>query len=146
LPAGDTGEVVVTLFCREYALIRFGTGDLSALNIEPCECGRPSPRLVGWQGRVGDAVKVRGMFLHPAQAANVLKRFPEVTAYQFVVTREEHKDFLTLRVAAESGQPADLAERLRAAIRDGLKFRADIVFDAALPADASKLVDNRTWD
>lgn len=146
LPAGDTGEVVVTLFCHEYALIRFGTGDLSALNVEPCECRRPSPRLVGWQGRVGDAVKVRGMFLHPAQAANVLKRFPEVKAYQFVVTREEHKDFLTLRVATGSDEPADLAERLRAAIRDGLKFRADIVFDAALPADAPKLVDDRTWD
>src|SRR5262249_28336479 len=78
LPPGETGEVVVTLFNEVYALIRFGTGDLSAWHVLPCECGRQSPRLVGWKGRIGDAVKVRGMFLYPQQAANVLARFPEV--------------------------------------------------------------------
>ncbi|RME05469.1 MAG: phenylacetate--CoA ligase family protein, partial [Anaerolineae bacterium] len=78
LPAGETGEIVVTLPNRDYALVRFGTGDLSALNPEPCPCGRTSPRLMGWQGRVGDAVKVRGMFLHPRQVRELLDRFPEV--------------------------------------------------------------------
>ncbi|MDQ7031078.1 MAG: hypothetical protein Q9O62_15540 [Ardenticatenia bacterium] len=66
-PPGEAGEIVITNFNRTYPLIRFGTGDLSAFTEEPCACGRPGPRLVGILGRVGDAVKVRGMFVHPNQ-------------------------------------------------------------------------------
>ena len=76
LPEGKSGEIVVTLDNPDYALVRFGTGDLSALNAEPCPCGIPTPRLVGWLGRVGEAVKVRGMFLHPHQLREMMARFP----------------------------------------------------------------------
>jgi len=147
LPSGDTGEVVVTVFSREYALIRFGTGDLSAVNLEPCKCGRPSPRLVGWLGRVGDAVKVRGMFLHPVAAGKVLNRFSEVKSFQFVVTRQEHKDNLTLRVAVDPQvDREDLSERLRGAIREGIKFRVSVDFDNPPAEDAPFIDDKRSWE
>jgi len=148
LPPGQTGEVVVTLFHEAYPLIRFGTGDLSALDPEPCPCGRSTPRLVGWQGRVGDAVKVRGMFLHPRQAAEVMARFPEVAAWQMVVTREAHVDYLTCRVVpTDPGADREaLAERLARAIREALRFRAEIAFVDALPADAPPILDQRTWE
>ncbi len=145
LPAGETGEVVVTLFHREYALVRFGTGDLSALDETPCACGRASPRLMGWQGRVGDAVKVRGMFLHPRQLRALMTRFPEVQAWQAVITRREHKDYLTLRVRAARPDEG-LAQRLQTAAREAIKFRLEVAFDSALPPDAPPIRDTRTWD
>lgn len=145
LPPGEVGEVVVTLLHREYALVRFGTGDLSALNAEPCPCGRPTPRLVGWLGRVGDAVKVRGMFLHPRQLRQFMARFPEVQAWQAVVTRHEHRDELTLRVVAPQAG-ADLAQRLADQARDALKFRLQVEIVEALPPDAPPILDERTWE
>ncbi len=149
LPPGETGEIVVTLLNSDYALVRFGTGDLSALNPEPCPCGRPSPRLMGWQGRVGDAVKVRGMFLHPRQVQELLARFPEVTHGQAVVTRREHKDYLTLNVVtAPQAKAAALTERLQQAARSALKFRLEVAIipDEQLPPDAPLIRDERQWD
>ena len=137
------------MFNPDYALVRFGVGDLSALNVEPCACGRTSDRLVGWQGRVGDAVKVRGMFLHPRQVAEVVARFPEIRAHQAVITRVEHRDELALRVVlAEGADPGSLGERLQAEARDALKFRLDIevVPAEALPPGSPPLRDERKWD
>ena len=144
VPPGEVGEVVVTVLHEEYALVRFGTGDLSALNTAPCPCGRTNPRLVGWLGRVGDAVKVRGMFLHPRQLRDLMARFPEVVRWQAVITREAHKDYLTLEVVAPDA-PTDLEERLTAAARDALKFRLQVRRVADLPADAKPIRDTRTW-
>ncbi len=145
LPAGEVGEVVVTVLHEEYALVRFGTGDLSALATEPCTCGRESPRLVGWLGRVGDAVKVRGMFLHPRQLRDLMARFPDVARWQAVITREAHKDFLTLEIVAP-----DAAEALDTAIaetaRDVLKFRLTVRRVENLPDDAPPIRDTRTWE
>ncbi len=145
LPPGEVGEVVVTVLHREYALVRFGTGDLSAIATEPCTCGRTSPRLVGWLGRVGDAVKVRGMFLHPRQLRDLMARFPEVSRWQAVITREAHKDYLTLDVVAPAAA-ADLEERLAAAAREVLKFRLTVRRVEALPPDAPPIRDTRTWE
>ncbi len=148
LPPGETGEVVVTLFHTEYALVRFGTGDLSALNPEPCSCGRTTPRLMGWRGRVGAAVKVRGMFLHPRQLEDLMRRFPQVQAWQAVVSRREHRDDLVLRVvtAAEVDQEA-LATALKQAAREAIKFRLDgVEFVDALPPNAPAIEDTRVWD
>lgn len=144
LPHGEVGEVVVTLFAKEYALIRFGTGDLSSIQDEPCPCGRAALRLTGWQGRIGDAVKVRGMFLHPRQLRDVMARFAQVQRWQALITRVDHRDFLTLRVAAP--ESADLKKQLAAAVRDGLKFQAEIEFAAELPVDAPPIQDERTWE
>ena len=148
LPPGETGEVVVTLFHTEYALVRFGTGDLSALNTEPCACGRTGPRLMGWRGRVGAAVKVRGMFLHPRQLQDLMRRFPAVRAWQAVVTRREHRDYLTLRlVVDDDADPAGLAQTLTQAAREAIKFRVDAVeFVADLPPDAPAIDDQRRWE
>ncbi len=145
LPPGEVGEVVVTVLHDTYALVRFGTGDLSALATEPCTCGLESPRLVGWLGRVGDAVKVRGMFLHPRQLRDLMARFPEVERWQAVITREAHKDYLTLEIVAPHA-----AESLEAAIaetaRDVLKFRLEVRRVASLPDDAAPIRDTRTWE
>ena len=149
LPAGETGEIVITLLNDEYALIRFGTGDLSSLNDEPCACGRPSSRLMGWQGRVGDAVKVRGMFLHPRQVAEFMARYPEVLRWQAVVTREEHKDYLALQIVPSPGaENADLSVRLAEAAKDAIKFqlKVEIVNEDKLPEGSSPIRDERTWE
>jgi phenylacetate-CoA ligase len=144
LPPGVTGEVVVTLFNPDYALIRFGVGDLSAWHVDPFVPGVETPRLVGWQGRIGDAVKVRGMFLHPKQAAGVLARFPSVTRYQFVITREDHKDYLTCRMVVTPGQPSPI-ESVVGAIRDGLKFQCQVETVDSLPEGAPPILDQRDW-
>ena len=149
LPAGQVGEIVVTLFIPEYALVRFGTGDLSSLNLEPCKCGRISARLMGWQGRVGDAVKVRGLFLHPRQLAELIKHFPEVACWQAVITRQEHKDFLTLRVVpGDQGASEDLTERIAAAARGAIKLHlvVEVVSSETLPPGSPPIKDTRTWE
>lgn len=147
---GELGEVVVTVFDHSYPLIRFGTGDLSVYTDEPCPCGRASHRLLGIRGRVGEAVKVRGMFVHPRQLDEVMARLPEVRAYQAVVTRgESHRDSLTLRVALRPDIPEGPAflDRLRDAVQGVVRVRPDIelVGPEAIPADAKRLVDERTW-
>ncbi len=145
LPHGETGEVVVTLLKPHYALVRFGVGDLSAIIPESATDGG-GLRLKGWLGRVGAATKVRGMFLHPTQLANMMARFPEVSAYQAVITREEHKDYLALHVVPAPGaDTADLAERLQKTARDAIKFRLSVALVDALPS-AAPIRDERTWE
>lgn len=149
LPPGEPGEIVVTLFRPEYALVRFGTGDLSTLNTQACACGRPAARLMGWQGRVGEAVKVRGMFLHPRQLSAFMARFAEVARWQAVVTRQEHKDYLALRLALQPGaQESGLAEQVIQSARQALKFQlsAAIVPAEALPPGTPPILDERTWE
>ncbi len=145
LPPGQVGEVVVTLDQKEYALIRFGTGDLSALNTEPCKCGRSSPRLMGWRGRVGDAVKVRGLFVHPRQLQDLMRRFPQVSRWQAVVTREAHVDRLTLKIVVAEGEEG-LEDALKQAAREVLKLRVEVEPVEDIPEDAKPLLDTRTWD
>ena len=150
LPDGETGEIVVTLLNKYYALIRFGTGDLSSLNNAPCQCGRNSARLMGWQGRIGDAVKIRGMFLHPRQVADFISRFEKVIRWQAVITREEHKDFLELHVVTSPGieETTDLTVRLAEAARDTIKFQLQvkILNEKELPPDSPPVRDERTWE
>jgi len=149
LPPGESGEIVVTLLNADYALVRFGTGDLSSLDTDPCPCGHKSDRLMGWQGRIGDAVKVRGMFLHPKQVANFMSRFEEVTHWQAVITREAHKDFLALHVVILPGlDEASLTARLTQAARDAIKFHLEVktVSEESLPPDSPPIRDERTWE
>jgi len=149
LPPGESGEIVVTLLNNDYALVRFGTGDLSSLNIDPCPCRRKSARLMGWQGRIGDAVKVRGMFLHPKQVADFMSRFEEVIRWQAVITREEHKDFLALHVVTNPGTDyADLTVRLAQAAKDAIKFHLEVrsISGESLLPDSPPIRDERTWE
>ena len=148
VPSSQPGEVVATVNRTTYPLLRFGTGDLSALDISPCPCGRTSPRLVRIMGRVGDAVKVRGMFLHPRQVGAVVARFPEIERHQVVVTRVEHRDRMTVRVQTAAAPPPDLADRLAEALREVVHLRAEVELapPGTIPEDAKPLVDEREWD
>ncbi|MBA2296106.1 MAG: phenylacetate--CoA ligase family protein [Actinobacteria bacterium] len=144
---GGEGQVVVTLFSSDYALVRFGTGDLSAFMTEPCPCGAPSPRLAGWLGRVGEAVKVRGMFLHPRQAEDTIGGTPGLARFQLQIDRIDHRDVLRCELVAEDPSAAGgLAELVRTRIRSALRFDADVALVDGLPGDAPVLLDRRTWD
>ncbi len=143
-PAGVPGEVVVTGPNPVYPLIRFGTGDLSAFDPEACTCGRTSPRLTGFLGRVGEGVKVRGMFLHPRQLVATLDGDPGIARFQGVVTAENHRDVVTISVELLSGHDPDL-DALAARLREATKIRVSVesVAPGTIPDDARPLVDAR---
>ena len=150
LSPGEVGEVVVTPFDEVYPLIRFGTGDLSCLIDEPCGCGRTTPRLPKIMGRSGEAVRVRGMFVHPRQTDEVISRFPEISRYQLVVTRPQHRDEMTLKV--ELANEAADKERLRSALdkdfRDVCKVRFDrveFVPKGTIAEGAKRIADERVY-
>jgi phenylacetate-CoA ligase len=144
---GEEGQVVFTLFREHYPLVRIGTGDLSAFEPDPCECGRPTPRIVGWLGRVGEAVKVRGMFLHPREVRSVMSGVPEVTAYTFIVEREEHRDRLRCELVPAAGaDTAAVVEAVTERVRSALRFNVDVEAVESLEEDAPALVDTRTWE
>jgi phenylacetate-CoA ligase len=145
--SGEEGQVVYTLFRADYPLVRIGTGDLSAFVTEPCECGRSTPRIAGWLGRVGEAVKVRGMFLHPRQIRTVMSEVPEVAAYRFVVEREGHRDRLRCEfVPAPGADAATVVETVKERVRSALRFNADVEAVESLEEDTPVLVDVRIWD
>ncbi|MEI6223345.1 MAG: AMP-binding protein [Deltaproteobacteria bacterium] len=146
---GQPGEVVGTLFDVAYPLLRFGTGDLSSLGPEErCACGRTTPKLLGLLGRVGDGVKVRGMFVRAGQIDGIVKRFAEVTAWQAVVTRENHLDRLEylveLSIPDEGGA---LVSRLAEALREEVKVKGDLRAAPAgtIPPGAKRIDDRRVW-
>lgn len=143
---GEVGEVVVTVPSPVYPLIRFGTGDLSALDLTPCACGRTTPRLRGWQGRVGDGVKVRGMFVHARQLANVFAGLPEVTAYAAVVQHNDAgKDELVVQITGDADMDSEaIIDTLRATIK--VRPTVQVVERESITKDTPPLVDERTWD
>ncbi len=147
MPAGEVGEIVVTLFNRAYPLIRFGTGDLSALDHGACACGRRSPKLRGWLGRSDQLVKVKGMFLYPGQVQSAFRGFPEVTRFRAVVTRQGNRDVLTVKVEASSGGDEALKARIEEHLREVLRIGASVEGAAAgsLPSDGKVLEDLRSW-
>ncbi len=145
---GEAGQVVATSPNEAYPLVRFGTGDLSMWNRAPCRCGRTSPRLAGFLGRVGEGVKVRGMFVHPRELAAALAPEASVRRYQAVVMGGEGgRDVLTVRIEAAPGCTLDAGAtaRLSARIREAVKVRAGVEVAAAgtIPADAPALMDVR---
>lgn len=150
LGSGEIGQVVVTSFEKIYCLIRFGTGDLSLYTDEPCPCGRTSPRLLRIAGRVGDAIKVRGMFLHPKEVEDVFADFPQVANFQAVITRERQRDFLTVKVELKEELDREkFAERLQQAIQNKCRLRADrieFVAPGTIPKERKALVDERVWE
>ncbi|NNF28369.1 MAG: AMP-binding protein [Gemmatimonadetes bacterium] len=141
---GDPGEVVVTIPNPTYPLVRFGTGDLSAFHECPCRCDRTSPRLVGFLGRVGEGVKVKGMFVHPRQLAEALASDPTVARFQAIVTADGHNDVLTVQVEPSSNakpEPEALQERLEAAVK--LRLTLEVVPAGAIEEGGAPLVDRR---
>ena len=144
--AGDVGEVVVTLLENvDYPLIRFGTGDLSAILPGISPCGRTNLRIKGWMGRADQTTKVKGMFVHPSQIATIIKRHPEIVRGRLVVDNAEGADRMTLHVEVPEHQ-SSRAEALVASMRDVTKLRGDVVFHAPgdLPNDGKVIDDRRT--
>jgi phenylacetate-CoA ligase len=143
---GEVGELLVTSLNPAYPLIRFGTGDLSAVLAGPCPTGRTNTRIKGWMGRADQTTKIRGMFVHPAQVDAIAKRFPEVARARLVVTGEMANDAMTLRVET-AGEPAALASRIGDAIRDITKLRGDVELLplGSLPNDGKVIEDARSY-
>ncbi len=146
---GEVGELVVTSLNPAYPLIRFGTGDLSAMLPGACPTGRTAPRIKGWMGRADQTTKVRGMFVHPSQVADIARRFPQIRKARLVVSGEMASDQLCLRVEAEpGGQAAEaLRESIAAAVRDITKLRGEVelVAPGSLPNDGKVIEDARSY-
>ena len=146
--AGEVGELVITTFNPDYPMIRFGTGDLSAALPGPCPTGRTNARIKGWMGRADQTTKVRGMFIHASQVADIMRKFPSLSGKaRLVVTGAMANDHLTLHVEGDSIND-ELITQLGGAVRDVTKLRADItvVAPGALPNDGKVIEDARSYD
>jgi phenylacetate-CoA ligase len=149
LPIGSIGEVVVTDLGNDcYPLVRYGTGDLSALDEEPCACGRTSYKLRGIMGRADEVTKIKGMFVHPRQVDEVAARFSgEVEKIRVVVTREGVTDMMTVEIQLRRGveQSDALKTSLEDRIREATKLRGTMVFVPEIPEGSKKIEDKRSW-
>jgi len=138
--------VVITTFNKDYPLIRFGTGDLSAVLPGASPCGRTNVRIKGWMGRADQSTKVRAMFVTPGQVADVLRRHPEVLRARLVVAGEAGNDSMTLKCEVKE-RPQGLAEALVASIREVTKLRGEVelVAPGSLPNDGKVIEDLRKY-
>src|SRR5438874_785969 len=147
---GQPGEIVATIFDPAYPLLRFATGDIGMLApVATCPCLRTAPKLAGLVGRVGDAVKVKGMFIRGAEIEKALKAFPTVARFQAVVTREQHQDHLAYLLELAEGASADeaLLSRIAETLREAVKVRGEVRVAPAgtLSQGAKRIDDRRTW-
>jgi phenylacetate-CoA ligase len=149
VPEGEVGELVITSLNPDYPLIRFGTGDLSAILSGHCPTGRTNQRIKGWMGRADQTTKVRGMFVHPGQVAEVVKRFPSALRARLVVQGEMANDSMALHVetTAAHGAEAELKAQIADAIRDVTKLRSDVhlVAPGTLANDGKVIEDARSY-
>lgn len=149
LPNGQIGELVATTNNHTYPMVRFGTGDLTVIDDGPCPCGRTSARMLGWRGRADEVTKVRGMFIHPRQADEVVAKAASVARYQVIVGREGHQDTLTFRLELKpNADAAAVKSAVQTAIRDVMKLRGavEVVPAGTIPDGAKKIADERKWD
>ncbi|HZH26994.1 MAG TPA: AMP-binding protein [Azospirillaceae bacterium] len=146
VPDGEVGEVVVTVLNPDYPLIRFATGDLSAILAGPSPCGRTNTRIKGWMGRADQSTKVKGMFVHPKQVSDVLARYPGVGRGRLVVDRAEGADVMVLRVEVAASEPG-LAEAVAGTLQSvtKLKGRVELVPPGSLPNDGKVIDDVRKY-
>ncbi len=147
VPAGEVGEVVVTTLNPDYPLIRFATGDLSAVLAGDSPCGRTNLRLKGWMGRADQTTKVKGMFVHPSQIAQVVKRHPEVVRARLVVARAGETDTMTLRCEVTGGADAALAGAIAETLHAVCKLKGAVALEApgSLPNDGKVIEDARDY-
>lgn len=144
---GEVGEVVVTTLNPDYPLIRFGTGDLSAIMPGASPCGRTNVRIRGWMGRADQTTKIKGMFVHPGQIAAVVKRHPEVARARLVVDNPDMTDRMTLQCEVQHGDDA-LARGIADSVRELTKLRGEVEFCAPgrLANDGKVIDDIRKYD
>ncbi|MBZ8132741.1 phenylacetate--CoA ligase family protein [Afifella sp. IM 167] len=148
VPDGEVGEVVVTTLNPAYPLVRFATGDLSAVMPDTSPCGRTNMRLKGWLGRADQRTKVKGMFVDPVQIAELLKRRPEVAKARLVVLRENERDRMILMVEASREGDIRSTEEIAAALTEITKLRGEVeeVAPGSLPNDGKVISDERKYD
>ncbi|MGH6815364.1 MAG: phenylacetate--CoA ligase family protein [Hyphomicrobiaceae bacterium] len=146
VPEGDVGEVVVTAFNRDYPMIRVATGDLSAVLKGLSPCGRTNMRIRGWLGRADQTTKVKGMFVHPEQIADVVKRYPEAGRARLVVGRANEQDTMKLKVEAGYAD-AGLAGRIALTLQQVTKLKGEVelVAQGSLPNDGKVIADERSY-
>jgi phenylacetate-CoA ligase len=146
--AGEVGEVVVTSFNPDYPLVRFATGDLSAVLDGIAPCGRTNTRIRGWMGRADQTTKVRAMFVHPSQVAEIVRRHPEIHRARLVVSGEMANDVMTLHCEVERPDDGLVRNAVVASIRDVTKLRGDVALVAAgtLPNDGRVIEDARRYE
>ncbi|MFS0756032.1 AMP-binding protein [Noviherbaspirillum sp. 1P10PC] len=148
VPEGEVGEVVVTAFNTDYPLIRFATGDLSAVLPGMSPCGRSNVRIRGWLGRADQTTKVRAMFVHPSQVADVMRRHPQVRRARLVVSGEMANDVMTLLCEVDRPQDSGMAADIVASIREVTKLRGEVslVAPGTLPNDGRVIEDARKYE
>ena len=144
---GEVGEIVVTPLNPDYPLVRFATGDLTAVIPGTSPCGRTNTRIRGWMGRADQTTKVRGMFVHPSQVAEVVRRHVEIVRARLVVTSVDNQDVMTLRCETGSDDPA-IAGAIAGTVRDVCKLRGaiEIVEPGTLANDGKVIEDARTYE
>ena len=141
---GEVGEVVVTTFNRDYPLVRFATGDLSAVLAGPSPCGRTNVRIKGWLGRADQTTKIRGMFVHPHQIAEIVNRHPSIKKARLTVSHVDSADSMLLSCEASANFDVDV---VKASIRDITKLRGEVqlVANGSLPNDGILIEDCRRY-
>jgi phenylacetate-CoA ligase len=149
VPEGQVGEVLVTTLTPEYPLIRFATGDMSAVLPGASPCGRTNMRIKGWMGRADQTTKVKGMFVHPSQVAEVVKRHAGILRARLVVTHDaERNDVMTLHCELGGPAPDSFATAVEESLREVCKLRGHVVLKpaGALPNDGKVIEDLRKYD
>jgi phenylacetate-CoA ligase len=144
VPEGEVGEVVVTTLNPDYPLIRFATGDLSAVLPGASPCGRTNLRIKGWMGRADQTTKIKGMFVRPEQVAAFVARHPEIQRARVIADRDGQMDVMTVQVESDAGVPADYAGSIADTLK--LKGRIEIVAPGTLPNDGKVIEDRRHYE
>ena len=145
---GDVGEVVITSFNPDYPLIRFATGDLSAVLTGVSPCGRTNTRIKGWMGRADQTTKVRAMFVHPSQVADIVRRHPVILKARLVITGDMGNDQMTLHCeVADKASARTEIDAITASIRDVTKLRGEVQLTdrGSLPNDGKVIADDRSY-
>ena len=146
VPDGEVGEVVVTSFNRDYPLIRFATGDLSAVLEGTSACGRTNMRIKGWMGRADQTTKIKGMFVHPEQVEKVRLAHPQIQKVKLIVSQKNHNDIMTLQCEVDVAEQATeiLLGEVRESLKDITKLSGEIEFiNTGSLADDGKVIDDQ---
>ncbi|WP_373028490.1 phenylacetate--CoA ligase family protein [Sulfitobacter sp.] len=144
VPAGEVGEVIVTTLNPDYPLIRFATGDLSAVLPGTSPCGRTNMRIKGWMGRADQTTKIKGMFVRPEQVAALVAHHAEITKARVIASRAGEQDVMTVQIEATGGD----ADAYAQTVVDVLKLKGTIVIvdPGTLPKDGLVIEDQRSYD
>lgn len=144
VPDGEVGEVVVTTLNPDYPLVRFATGDLSAIMPGQSPCGRTNRRIKGWMGRADQTTKIKGMFVRPEQVAQLVARHDEIARARVVASREGEMDVLTVQIETRATNPALYEDSIVATLK--MRGNVELVPPGALPNDGMVIEDRRTYD